>query len=86
MPQFSIHDAETKLATLLERAAAGEEIVIADGARLARIVPLAPAAAPQERVFGRLQGRVDLDHLFTPEMDAEVLRLFDEAAAKPFDR
>lgn len=51
MKTVSLHDAKTKLARLVERVAAGAEIVIAEAGRpLARLVPLATRAAP--RVLG----------------------------------
>ncbi|RYH06480.1 MAG: type II toxin-antitoxin system Phd/YefM family antitoxin [Alphaproteobacteria bacterium] len=57
MTQVNLYDAKTQLSRLVERAAAGEEIVIAKGGRpLARLVPLARRTAPRE--FGFLAGRV----------------------------
>lgn len=46
---MNIYEAKTQLSKLVERAAAGEEIVIARGGRpLARLVPLAPPRGPRE--------------------------------------
>jgi len=44
MSQVGMHEAKTKLSQLVERAQAGEEIVIArNGKPVARLVPVAPA-------------------------------------------
>ena len=49
---LNLYEARTHLSRLVDRAAAGEEIVIAkDGRPLARLVPLAPAARPRELGF-----------------------------------
>lgn len=56
MRQFNVHEAKTKFSQLLERAHAGEEIVIAKGGKpYARLVPLLPL---QPRTPGLLAGRV----------------------------
>jgi prevent-host-death family protein len=53
----NVHEAKTHLSRLLDRAAAGEEIVVARAGRpVARLVALAPA--PPKRVAGRLRGRI----------------------------
>jgi len=53
----NVHEAKTHLSRLLDRAAAGEEIIVARAGRpIARLVPLAPAS-PQ-RVPGSLRGRI----------------------------
>jgi prevent-host-death family protein len=65
--QVNLYDAKTQLSRLVERAAAGEEIVIAKGGRpLARLVPLAQRTAPRE--LGFLAGRVRV----APDFDAPL--------------
>jgi prevent-host-death family protein len=70
--QVNLYEAKTHLSELVERAALGEEIVIAKSGRpLARIVPLR-AKAPGKRVFGNnLLGisyvAADWDAPMTPE-------------------
>jgi prevent-host-death family protein len=55
MSLVNVHEAKTHLSRLIDRAAAGEEIVIGRaGKPVARLVPL---AAPQ-RTFGSLRGQV----------------------------
>lgn len=57
MTQINLYEAKMQLSRLVERAAAGEEIVIAKGGRpLARLVPLAPRTTP--RRLGSLAGQV----------------------------
>lgn len=53
----NVHDAKTHLSRLLDRAAAGEEIVVARAGRpVARLVALAPHRPP--RVPGSLRGKI----------------------------
>ena len=53
----NVHDAKTHLSKLLERAEAGEEIVIARAGRpVARLVPY--GSDRPKRVFGRLRGQI----------------------------
>jgi len=67
MAQFGMHDAKTNLSQLVERASAGEDIVIArNGTPVARIVPVA-AAPGLASVRGALRGQIriadDFDEL-----------------------
>lgn len=57
MDTVNLYEAKTHLSKLVERAAAGEEIVIAKAGRpLARLVPLA-APRPMPRKLGPLAGQ-----------------------------
>lgn len=57
MTQVNLYEAKSQLSRLVDRAAAGEEIVIAKGGRpLARLVPLAARTAPRQ--LGFLAGQV----------------------------
>ena len=59
MSSYNMHDAKTHLSRLVDRAAAGEEIVIARAGRpVARLVPLADAA--RTRPLGAWAGQVKL--------------------------
>lgn len=70
----NLYDAKTQLSQLVERAAAGEEIVIAKAGRpLARLVPLAPAALP--RHSGLLKGRIRI----AADFDAPLPDALDKA-------
>ena len=54
---INMHEAKTTLSRLVERALAGEEIVIArNGTPLVRLVPVVKTAEP--RVPGRLKGQI----------------------------
>jgi len=73
--QVNIHEAKTHLSRLVERAAAGEEIVIAKAGRpMARLVAYERPARPRE--MGGWEGRVwiadDFDEL--PEEVAAAFR------------
>jgi prevent-host-death family protein len=58
MTQVGMHEAKTKLSQLVERAEAGEDIIIArNGKPVARLVPVA-AAASLDSVRGVWRGRV----------------------------
>jgi prevent-host-death family protein len=70
----NVHEAKTHLSRLLDRAAAGEEIVIGRaGKPVARLVAL-PERPPRE--FGRLAGRIAIDDDFD-EPDGELADLFE---------
>jgi prevent-host-death family protein len=62
----TVHAAKTNLSKLIERACAGEEIVIARGSEpVVRLVPV-HRRAPQRR-FGALKGRLTVpDSFFEP--------------------
>lgn len=65
MSTVNIHEAKTHLSRLLERVAAGEEIVIAKaGKPLARLVPL--EEAPRRRPLGIWEGKIRI----APDFDA----------------
>lgn len=70
---LSLPDAKARLTELINRAAAGEEIIISqDGRPMARLVPL-PANGPRRPgAWAHLRGRIDDDALLAP-MDEEDL-------------
>jgi prevent-host-death family protein len=66
----NVHEAKTHLSRLLDRAHAGEEIIVAKaGKPYARLVPLAPQA--DARRPGRLPGRIG-DAFFEPLPEEEL--------------
>ncbi len=72
----SLYQAKTHLSRLVERAAAGEEIVIAKSGRpRARLVPLEDTRAL--RVPGKGKGRWHLRRDFDAPLPPEVLREFE---------
>jgi prevent-host-death family protein len=71
----NMHQAKSSLSRLVERALAGEDVVIArNGEPLVRLVPVPKERKP--RVPGRLKGKVWIspDFEFT---EAEIKELFD---------
>jgi prevent-host-death family protein len=69
MSVVNVHEAKTHLSKLLERAHAGEEIVIAkNGKPYARLTPL---ATPKARKPGLLRGEVE-DAFFEPLPEEEL--------------
>jgi len=74
--QVNIHEAKTHLSRLVQRAAGGEEIVIAKaGTPLAKLVPIERDSSPRE--LGFLRGKVRILPGFD-EMDEEITRLFED--------
>ena len=65
MKIFNVHEAKTHLSRVLERVAAGEEVIIAkSGKPVAKLVPLHEG----ERRPGRLKGRIRI----APDFDAPL--------------
>ena len=71
----NLYDAKTNLSQLVERAAAGEEIIIAkNGVPLARLVPLREHATP--RRAGGWEGRVRIGDDFDDPLPPDILAGF----------
>lgn len=78
----NIHAAKTQFSKLVDRAAAGEEIVIARaGKPVARLVPLATTQTP--RRFGFLKGQIKIAEDFDAPLPKEILDLFYESPIEP---
>ena len=73
----NIYEAKSKLSALLDKAQAGEEVVIARaGTPVARLTPIAPAAGTRSGVrFGGLKSsRLELSaDFFAPMTDDDLL-------------
>ena len=79
----NVHAAKTQLSRLLERAEAGEEIVIGRaGKPIAKLVPYIPDRP--KRVFGALKGQIVIHGDFN-DLDAEIEREFEESIARPLE-
>lgn len=66
---INVSNAQTRLSSLLDRAAAGEEVIIARAGRpVARLVPV---AAPRPRVGGQLAGFPVPEEALAPLTEAE---------------
>jgi prevent-host-death family protein len=75
MPIVTVHRAKTTLSKLIERACAGEDIVIARGSTPA--VRLTPVAKPR-RKFGAMRGRVKVDESFFDPLPDEELASWEK--------
>lgn len=80
----NVHAAKTNLSRLLERAEAGEEIVIGRAGK--PIAKLVRYVAPRPtRVFGRLKGQIVIHGDFDADND-EIAREFEDSVLFPDDR
>jgi len=80
----NVHAAKTHLSRLLERAEAGEEIVIGRaGKPIAKLVPY--VAERPRRVFGRLKGQIVVHGDFDADNE-EIARSFEDGDLFPPDR
>lgn len=71
-----MHEAKTHFSRLVERALAGEEVVVArNGVPLITLKPLAPAGKARTPGLSRSKGRVADD--FDAPLDEETLREFE---------
>jgi antitoxin (DNA-binding transcriptional repressor) of toxin-antitoxin stability system len=74
--QVNMHEAKTHFSRLVERALAGEQIVIArDGVPLVTLEPLRRVGQPRTPGLSRGRGRVADD--FDTPLDEETLREFE---------
>ena len=72
---INLYDAKTHLSQLVDRAAAGEEIIIAKaGHPLARLVPLKPPR--RTRVPGLLRGQIHIGDDFDAPLPEEMEKAF----------
>jgi prevent-host-death family protein len=77
MATVTVHRAKTNLSSLIERALAGEEIVIARGSVPAvRLVPV--AARVPKRQFGAMRGRAKVTARFFEPLPADELARWSE--------
>lgn len=83
MPKVvNIHAAKTHLSRLVERAAGGEEIIIARGGEpKARLVPLASRRAVRRP--GLLRGKIEVAEDFDAPLPPSVLELFYGTPLEP---
>ena len=72
---FNVHEAKTHLSRLLERVAAGEEIIIArDGKPVARLAPLKPEHQPRRP--GALAGKIRIADDFDEPLPETIAASF----------
>lgn len=74
---YNLYEAKTALSQLVDRAAAGEEIIIAKaGEPLAKLVPLG-SPRPMRRKPGGWEGRVRISDDFDAPLPPELLAAFE---------
>ena len=76
MTTFTVHAAKTHLSKLIERAEAGEEVIIAR--RDKPVVRLVPVEVPKpRRQFGSMKGRASVGPEFFEPLPEEELKLWE---------
>lgn len=76
MDTINIYEAKTTLSKLVERAAAGEDVIIARGGKpVARLTQL--VAAKRKIRFGIMKGQVKVANDFDAPLDNTVLAQFE---------
>jgi len=83
MIQININEAKTQLSKLVEKAAQGEEIIIAKaGKPIARLMPLATHES-KPRTPGGMKGQIWLAEDFNAPMSDEELALWHDSPIFP---
>lgn len=82
MLTINIHEAKTHLSRFIEKAAAGEEIIIAKaGKPIAKLVPLhSPSSS---RSLGIFKGKLNVPEDFDAALPEDVMMQFESAAIEP---
>ncbi|MFQ5954206.1 MAG: type II toxin-antitoxin system Phd/YefM family antitoxin [Kiloniellales bacterium] len=75
MATVTVHQAKTSLSKLIERARAGEEIVIAKGK--VPVVRLLPVEVRAGRKFGAMRGKARVDEKFFEPLPEEELGVWE---------
>ena len=84
--QFNILEAKNQLSKLVEAAQRGEDVVIANRGRA--VVRLVKIEAPKTRRWGAWEGLMtdeEIDHAFSPEVEAEFARQWQAGIDRPID-
>jgi prevent-host-death family protein len=72
---INIYDAKTSLSQLVERASAGEEIIIAKAGRpMARLAPLRSTRTPN--LIGALAGQIEIGPDFDAPLPEDIMAAF----------
>lgn len=76
MTTLNIYEAKTQLSRIIDRAAAGEDIVISrNGKPVARLCQLGPV--PRTIEFGVLKGRIEVASDFDALLPEDILASFE---------
>ena len=84
--QVNMLEAKTQLSKLVEAVLRGEEVVIANRGK--PVVRLVKVGAPVKRIAGAWAGLMtdaEIDHAFSPQVDAELAREWLVSIDKPID-
>lgn len=84
--QFNILEAKNQLSKLVEAARRGEDVVIANRGRA--VVRLVKIEAPKARKWGAWEGLMteeEINHAFSPEVEAEFAREWQAGFDRPID-
>lgn len=82
MLTINIHEAKTHLSRFIEKAAAGEEIIIAKaGKPVAKLVPL--HSQPSARSPGIFKGKLNVPEDFDAALPEDVMMQFQNTAIEP---
>ena len=84
--QVNMLEAKTQLSKLVEAVLRGEVVVIANRGK--PVVKLVKADAPIKRAWGAWAGLMtdeEIDHAFSPEVDAEIAREMLASIDRPID-
>jgi prevent-host-death family protein len=84
--QVNMLEAKTQLSKLVEAALRGEDVVIANRGK--PVVKLVKVDEPPKRQWGAWAGLMtteEIDHAFSPEVDAELAREWLESIDRPLD-
>lgn len=84
--QVNMLEAKTQLSKLVEAVLRGEEVVIANRGK--PVVRLVKAEPPKRRRWGAWEGLMSdaqIDHAFSPEVDAEMAREWAQSFDRPVD-
>jgi prevent-host-death family protein len=78
----TMHEAKTQLSKLVERALAGEEVIVTHGRSRTPIVKLVPVKAStlRERPIGLYKGQIDIGPEFFEPLPEEELALWEHGA------
>jgi len=80
--EATMHEAKTQLSKLVERALAGEEVILTHGRNRIPKVKLVPVKAPipHERPIGLYKGQIDIGPEFFEPLPEEELALWESGA------